>query len=68
MTGDEQNTPRYDFIYDATVRISADSKEEADELLTGLEWLVDDRGFGLAILDAYGIEDAITGEEIRPFG
>jgi hypothetical protein len=54
------------FIYDAYVRIEADSKATADLRLQITEQAVDALdGVTLSLFDAYGIEDARTGEELR---
>ncbi|MDQ6766015.1 MAG: hypothetical protein M3Z22_07950 [Verrucomicrobiota bacterium] len=54
------------FSYDAYVRVEANSKEEADDLLQRAEGIVEAiNGVSLSLFDAYGIEDAETGEELR---
>lgn len=63
-----ESTGRYDFIYDAYVRIGADSKEEADARLDALDDVITAAGATLSIFDAFGIDDAQTGEELRPVG
>ncbi len=57
------------FVYDAYVRVTARSKDEVDRRLAQLESvyaMLDD--VSLSVLDAFGIEDPDTGEEIRPVG
>ena len=53
------------FVYDAQLRVTAETKEEADYALYDAQ-AVDGTGATLVVLDAYGVEDADTGEEIRP--
>ena len=53
-------------VYDAYVRVTARSKDEADrrlEQLASVFAVLDD--VSLSVLDAFGIEDPETGEEIR---
>lgn len=61
-----QPAGRYRFIYDTSVSIDADSKEEADQRFGELEGIVESHGASLVGYDAYGILDAETGEELRP--
>jgi len=55
-------------VYDTYVCIVAENKEEADAKLEEIERAVEAAGGGLSVFPAYGIEDAETGEEIRPVG
>jgi hypothetical protein len=58
--------PKYVFIYDAYVRISAHSKEEADRKVALVESTVDGmRHSLLELFDAYGVEISDTGVELR---
>ena len=54
------------FVYDAQLRVTAETKEEADYALYDAAQAVDGTGATLVVLDAYGVEDADTGEEMRP--
>lgn len=57
---------QYIYIYDAYVRIWANSKEEADEKLQVIEATIDAvPTASLQLFDAYGIEDAHSGLELR---
>ena len=66
--GDRDRGPRFTFVYDTYVCIVAENKEEADAKLEEIERAVEAAGGGLSVFPAYGIEDAETGEEIRPVG
>lgn len=59
-------SPRFIFIYDVYVRVTAHSKEEADQRLSEVERAVAaTRHCTILLFDAYGVEDAETGEELR---
>ena len=62
----EPRNPQFIYIYDTSIRVFADSKEEADEKLADLEATIEHCGSYLTVFDAYGTEDAETGEELRP--
>jgi hypothetical protein len=61
--------PRFRFLFDVYLHIEADTKAQADQRRSFIEQVVDAMtGCSLVTFDAYGIEDAATGEEIRPVG
>ena len=57
----------YVFLYDTYVGVTAETKEEADILLGRVEVAIRAiPGASLAVCQAWGCEDADTGEEVRP--
>lgn len=65
---DQPERQRLVYTYDTYVCIVAETKEEADEKLADIESVIEHLGSSLTVFPAYGIEDAETGEEIRPVG
>lgn len=58
-------TKKYRYLFDTYVIVYADDEDEARALLGEAEERVDTEDTFLAIYDAWGYEDAETGEEIR---
>lgn len=60
---------KFVYVFDTYVRIEADDEDEARDILSEVESIVDGTPQStLVIFDAYGIEDNETGEEIREVG
>jgi len=57
---------KYTFVLDAYIRIIAHSKVEADRKAAEIERTIDGMPrCSLQLFDAYGVEDAETGDELR---
>lgn len=61
----EPAQPRYIFLYDAYLVVYADSKEEADIELGQLVETIESAGAQVNVFDAWGQEDAETGDTLR---